>query len=114
MEVSSEDPRPSTSEVEKNARAFDNTIAWVEVARENFDALGQVVKDIAQALDITDIWDFDKALETIPRPRDLAERDNRIRKLQKEKALLKTQLTRKESKLAMADQKTGEALHLLS
>ena len=76
MEILSKDARPSTSEVEKNARAFDNAISWIEVARENFNALGQVVKDVAQALDIIDIRDFDKALETIPKPRDLAERDN--------------------------------------
>ena len=48
------------------------------MAQENFNALGQVVKDVYQALDITDILDLDKALDTLPKPRDLAERDNRI------------------------------------
>ena len=42
------------------------------------------------------------------------ERDNPIRELQKEKALLKAQLTRKEFELVVADRKTGEALHLLT
>ena len=31
---------PSASEVERNAQAFDNSISWVETARENYDALG--------------------------------------------------------------------------
>ena len=69
---------------------------------------------MAEVLDITDLRDFDKTLGTIPRPRDLAEWDNRIRELQKEKALLKAQLTWKESKLSVVDRKTDEALHLLS
>ena len=51
-----QDPKePSASEVERNAQAFDNAISWVEMARENFDALGQIVKDVAEALEITDI-----------------------------------------------------------
>ena len=37
--------KPSTSEVERNAQAFNNAITWIEIARENFDALGQIVKD---------------------------------------------------------------------
>ena len=30
---------PSTSEVERNAQAFDNAITWIKTARQNFDAL---------------------------------------------------------------------------
>ena len=78
MDIPCEEARPSTFEVEKNAQAFKNAISWIEMARQNFDALDQIVKDMAEALDITDIRDFDKALETIPKPRDLAEQDNRI------------------------------------
>ena len=64
--------------MEQNAQAFDKSISWVETARENFDALGQIVKDVAEALEITDLRDFDRALATLPKPRDLAERDHRI------------------------------------
>ena len=39
--------------MEQNAQAFDNAISWVETARENFDALGQIVKDVVEALEIT-------------------------------------------------------------
>ena len=46
---------PSTPEVERNVHAFDNTITWIETARENFDVLGQIVKDVAEALEITDL-----------------------------------------------------------
>ena len=67
---------PSASEVERNAQAFNNAISWIETARENFDALGQIVKDVEEVLEITHLRDFDKALGTIPRPTDLAERDN--------------------------------------
>ena len=28
---------------------------------ENFDALGQIIKDVAEVLEITDLWDFDRA-----------------------------------------------------
>ena len=62
---------PSTSEVERNAQAFDNAIIWIETARKNFDALEQIVKDVAEVLEMTDLRDFDRALSTIPR--DLAD-----------------------------------------
>ena len=105
---------PSASEVERNAQAFDNAISWVETARENFDALGQIVKDVAEALEITDLRDFDKALSTLPKPRDLAERDHRIWRLQKDKAILNSRIARKEAEWTQANQKTGEALNLLT
>ena len=88
---------PSASKVERNAQAFDNAISWVETARENFDALGQIVKDVAEALEITDLRDFDRALSTLPKPRDFAERDHRIRGLQKDKAILNARIARKEA-----------------
>ena len=46
------------------------------MARGNFDALRQIVKDVAQALGKMDIRDFDKTLELILKPRDITERDN--------------------------------------
>ena len=55
VEIKSEEVGPSQSEVEKNAWAFDNTNSWIKVAKENFDAMGQIVKDEAKALDITNI-----------------------------------------------------------
>ena len=64
---------------------------------ENFDALGQIMKDVAEALEITDLWDFDRALATFLKPRDLAEWDNRIRGLQKDKAILNARITQKEA-----------------
>ena len=60
----------------------------METARENFDALEQIVKDVVEVLEIMNLRDFDKALSTISKSRDLAERDNRIRGLQKDKAIL--------------------------
>ena len=88
---------PSASEVDRNAQAFDNAISWVETARENFDTLGQIVKDVAEALEITDLRDFDRALATLLKPRDLAERDNRIWGLQKDKAILDARIAQKEA-----------------
>ena len=88
---------PSTSEVERNAHAFDNAIIWIETARENFDALGQIVKDVAEVLEITDLRDFDRVLSTLPKPRDLAELDNRIRELQKERAIFNARIAQKEA-----------------
>ena len=83
---------PSTSKVERNAHAFDNAISWIEIARENFDALGQIVKDVAEVLEITDLRDFDRVLNTIPKPRDLAECNNRIQELQKKRAILNARI----------------------
>ena len=73
------------------------------MARENFDALGQIVKDVAKALEITDLRDFDRALSTLPKPRDLAERDHQIRGLQKDKAILNARIARKEADWAQAN-----------
>ena len=81
---------------------------------ENFDALGRIVKDVAEVLEITDLQDFDKALNTIPKPKELVERDNRIRGLQKDKAIVNARIARKEADWAQASQKTGEALSLLT
>ena len=100
--------------MERNTQAFDNAISWVETARENFDALGQIVKDVVEALEIMDLRDFDRALATLPKPRDLAERDNRIRGLQKDKAIFNARIARKEAEWSHANQKTGEALNLLT
>ena len=95
-----QDPNPdelSTSEVERNDRAFNNAITRIKTARENFDALEQIVKDVAEVLEITDLRDFDRALSTIPKPRELAERDHWIQGLQKDKAILNARIARKEA-----------------
>ena len=105
---------PSTSEIERNAQAFDNAITWIETTRENFDALGQIVKDVAEVLEITDLRDFDRVLSTIPKPRDLAERDNRIQGLQKDKAIFNAWIPRKEVDRAQANKKISEAFSLLT
>ena len=60
------------------------------------------------------LWDFDRALSTLPKPRDLVELDQRIRGLQKDKAILHAWIARKEADWAQANQKTGEALSLLT
>ena len=90
-----QDPEePSAFEVDRNAQAFDNAICWVETAREYFDALEQIVKDVAEAVDLRD---FDRALSTLPKPRDLADRDHRIQGLQKDKAILNARIAQKEA-----------------
>ena len=67
---------------------------------------------MAEVLEITNLRDFDRALSTIPKPRDLADRDNQIRRLQKDKAILNAQIARKEADWAWANQKTGETVNL--
>ena len=105
---------PSASEVEQNAQSFDNAITWIKMVGENFDALEQIVKDVAEVLEIANLRDFDRALGTILRPRDLADRDTRIRELQNKRAILNAQIAQKESDWVVANQKTGEALNLLT
>ena len=72
------------------------------------------MKNVAEALEITDLQDFDRALATLPKPRDLAERDNRIRGLQKDKAILSARIAQKKAEWSQANQKTVEALNLLT
>ena len=72
------------------------------------------MKDVAEALEITDLRDFDRALATLPKPRDLAERDNWIQGLQKDKAIINAWIARKEAEWSQANQKMGEALNLLT
>ena len=105
---------PSTFKMERNAQAFDNAITWIETARENFDDLGQIVKDVVEVLEIMDLRDFDRALSTIPKPKELAERDHRIQGHQKDKAILNARIAQKEADWAQANQKTSEALSLLT
>ena len=69
---------------------------------------------MAEALEITDLQDFDRALSTLLKPRDLADRDHWIRGLQKDKAILNARIARKLVDWAQANQKTGEALSLLT
>ena len=77
-ESQSREAGSSQSEVVKNAQAFDKAIKWNKMARGNFDALGKIVKDVAQVLGNVDIRDFNKTLESIPKPKDIAEKDNHI------------------------------------
>ena len=67
-----------------------------------------------EVLEIMDLRDFDRILSTIPKSRDLVERDNQIRGLKKDKSILDARLARKEADRAEANQKTGEALSLLT
>ena len=53
--------------------------------------------DVAEVLEIMDLWDFDRVLSTIPKPKGMAEQDNRIGELQKERAILNSWIARKEA-----------------
>ena len=72
------------------------------------------MKDVAEALEIIDLRDFDRALATLPKPKDLAEWDNQIQRLQKDKAILNARIAWKEAEWSQTNQKTGEALNLLT
>ena len=69
---------------------------------------------MAKVLEITDLRDFDRVLSTIPKPRDLTKRDNRIQGLQKDKAILNARIAWKKADWAQANEKTAEALSLLT
>ena len=66
-EVQSGEVGPRQSKMEKNVLAFDNAIAWIKVAQDDFVALEQIVKDAAKALDDINIRDLKKALASIPK-----------------------------------------------
>ena len=72
------------------ANAFTNAIRWMEIAKTNYEYMGDIVADMCKALRNVDIRDIDSALTRIARKQDVADRDILITRLIQEKGELET------------------------
>ena len=93
-------------ELEEMSRSFDHAIRWMELAKAQYDQLGDVVVDVCKALGNVTLQDVDIALFQVARKQDVAERDSRITQLTREKEELQAQLRKTEWKLKLEQSKT--------
>ena len=60
------------------AHSFEHAIRWMELAKAQYNQLGDVVVDVCKALDDVAIQDIDIALSQVVWKQEIAERDSRI------------------------------------
>ena len=100
-------------ELEEMSRSFDHAIRWMELAKAQYDQLGDVVVNVCKALGNVTLQDVDIALSQVAWKQDVAERDSRITQLTREKEELKAQLRKMERELKLKQLKTQEAHRLI-
>ena len=100
-------------ELEEMSHSFDHAIWWMELAKAQYDQLGDVVVDVCKALGDFAIQDIDTALSQVARKQEVAERDSRINQLIREKEELQVQLWKIEQKLKLEQSKTQGAYRLI-
>ena len=88
------------------SHSFDHTIRWMELAKAQYDQLGDVVVDVCKALGNVAIQDIDVALSQVARKQDLTERDSWINQLIREKEELQVRLRKAEQDLKLEESKT--------
>ena len=72
-------------ELEEMSHSFEHAIRWMELAKAQYDQLGDVVVDVCKALGDVAIQDIDAALSQMAQKREMVERDSRINQLIREK-----------------------------
>ena len=90
------------------AHSFEHAIRWMELAKDQYNHLGDVVVDVCKALGNVAIQDIDTALSQVVQKQEVAERDSRINELTQEKEELKT-----ERELKLEQSKTQGAHRLI-
>ena len=95
------------------AHSFEHAIRWMELARAQYNQLGDVVVDVCKALGDVAIEDIDTALSQVVWKQEVAERDSRINELTREKEELKDQLRKMERELKLEQSKTQGAHRLI-
>ena len=95
------------------AHSFEHAIRWMELARAQYNQLGDVVVDVCKALGDVAIQDIDTALSQVVRKQEVAEQDSRINELTREKEELKDQLQKTERELKLEQSKTQGAHRLI-
>ena len=63
------------------SHSFDHTIRWMELAKAQYDQLGDVVVNVCKALGDVAIQDIDVALFQVARKQEVMERDSLINQL---------------------------------
>ena len=74
------------------SHSFEHAIRWMELAKAQYNQLGDVVVDVCKALGDVAIQDIDTALSQVARKQEVAERDSRINQLTREKEELQDRL----------------------
>ena len=100
-------------EIEEMSHSFDNAIQWMELAKVQYDELGNVVVDVCRALGNVDIRNIDEVLSQVARKQEMAERDTRISQLTREKEELQARLLKAERNLKLEESKTQGAHTLI-
>ena len=100
-------------ELEEMSHSFNHAIRWMELAKAQYDQLGDVVVDVCKALGDVAIQDIDVALSHVARKQDVVERDSRINQLIQEKEGLQVQLRKTERELKLEQSKTQGAQRLI-
>ena len=95
------------------AHSFKHAIRWMELAKAQYNQLGDVVVDVCKALGDVAIQDIDTALSQVVRKQEVAERDSRINELIWKKEELKDQLQKTERELKLEQSKTQGAHRLI-
>ena len=95
------------------SHSFNNAIRWMELAKVQYDELGNVVVNVCKALGNVEIRDIDVALSQVARKQEVAERDTRISQLTREKEELQTWLLKAERSLKLEESKTQGAHRLI-
>ena len=95
------------------AHSFEHAIRWMELAKAQYNQLGDVVVDVCKALGDVAIQDIDTALSQVVRKQEVVERDSRINELTREKEELKDQLRKTERELKLEQSKTQGAHRLI-
>ena len=94
------------------AHSFEHAIQWMELAKAQYNQLGDVVANICKALGDVAIQDINTALSQVVRKQEVAERDFWINELTQEKEELKDRLQKTERELKLEQLKTQGA-HML-
>ena len=96
------------------AHSFEHAIRWMELAKAQYNQLGDVVADVCKALGDVAIQDIDTALSQVVRKQEVVERDSRINELTWEKEELKDRLRKTERELKLEQSKTQGAHRLIA
>ena len=99
--------------LEEMSHSFNHAIRWMELAKAQYDQLGDVVVDVCKALGNVAIQDIDAALSQVARKQEVAERDSQINQLIREKEDLQVQLQKMEWELKLEQSKTQGAHRLI-
>ena len=100
-------------ELEEMSHSFDHAIRCMEMAKAQYDQLGDVVVYMCKALGNVAIQDIDVVLSQVTRKQEVADRDSQINQLIQDKEELQVQLRKTERELKLEQSKTQGAHRLI-